>query len=129
MLELFRTLSLRYLWNHWLRAGLVVASIALGVAAWVTTEALYDSVTRSLRQAASPLRGTADLYVTNNATRFLDTSIGERLHREIPGVDRVEPIIIENVTVEHGDKSPGGIAIQPRGEAVLVGLKLPEKDE
>ena len=55
MLSLFRTLSLRYLWRHWLRAALIIASIAVGVAAWVTTEVLYVTVTRSLRQAASPL--------------------------------------------------------------------------
>ncbi len=129
MLELFRTLSLRYMWKHWVRAGLVVASIALGVAAWVTTEALYDSVTRSLRQAATPRSGEADIYATNNATRFLDASLGPRLQNEVPGIDHVEPIIIENVNVVREDTSHAVGQLRPPAEAVLIGLRLPEKDD
>ena len=37
MLELFRTLSLRYLRKHWVRAGLIVASIALSRSATLVT--------------------------------------------------------------------------------------------
>src|SRR3954470_23294827 len=110
MLSLFRTLSLRYLWKHWVRASLIIASIALGVAAWVTTEVLYATLSHSLRQAASPLRGSADLYVTNLGTRFIDASLRGRLIREVPGIDHVEPIIIENVKVI-ADRPPGTEAV------------------
>src|SRR5262245_50588964 len=98
MLSLFRTLSLRYLWRHQLRAALVVMSIALGVAAWVATRALYGTVTHALHQVATPLRGDADLYVTNNAARFVDASLQYQLKRDVPGIERIEPLILENVS-------------------------------
>src|SRR5262245_23361799 len=121
MLSLFRTLSLRYLWRHWLRAALVIASITLGVATWVTTEVLYTTVVRSLRQAASPLRGNAELYITNHATRFISASLGDRVARDVPAVERVEPILIDNVTVLDG---------RPQGsDALLLGLRIPEEND
>jgi putative ABC transport system permease protein len=129
MFALFCSLSLRHMWKHWVRAGLVIASIALGVAAWVTTEALYDSVTRSLRQAASPMRGVADIYATNNATRFIDASLAPQLQREVAGIDHVEPIIIETVTVVREDVSPTPVEGKPPPEAALVGLKFPEPND
>src|SRR5262245_52603779 len=121
MFELFCSLSLRYMWKHWVRAGLVIASIALGVAAWVTTEVLYDSVTRSLRQAASPLRGIADIYATNNATRFLDATLGPQLQREVAGIDHVEPVLIENVNIVREDVKPTAVEGKPPPEAVMIG--------
>ena len=62
MFSLFRTLSLRYLWRHWVRALLIVLSIALGVATWVATDALHHAVNHSLRQAAAPLRHCRSLH-------------------------------------------------------------------
>src|SRR3954447_3798801 len=96
MLLLFRTLSLRYLRMHWTRSALVVLSIALGVATWVATDTLSRALDRSLRQAKTPL-GTADLYVTNTATPSVAAGVPEKV-RPVPGVKRVEPVILEQVT-------------------------------
>src|SRR6266540_2777475 len=98
MFSLFRTLSLRYLWRHKIRAVLVALSIALGVAAWVATRALYGTVTHALHEAAVPLRGDADLSVTNFAARFVDASLGPALEKKVAGIERAEPLILENVT-------------------------------
>ncbi len=130
MLSLFRTLSLRYLWMHWGRGVLIVISIALGVATWVATNALHRALDRSLRQAASPLRGTADFYVTNSATLFVDASLAQRLLREAPAVRRVEPVLIEHVTVslQEAKKTPdqdGGKSKPEEKPAVLIGLRRP----
>src|SRR5262245_17668051 len=119
MLSLFRTLSLRYLWHHWARTGLVVASIALGVAAWIATIALYGAVTRSLHQAASPLRGSADFSVTS-PTGVVDAALGPQLEKLVPGIKRVEPLIIENIHVEAGGRP---------ADAILIGLQVPEKQD
>jgi len=119
MFPLFRTLSLRYLSRHWLRAWLVVASIALGVAAWIATQGLYSAVTRSLRQSASPLRGSADFHVTNSAARFVDASLGPLLQKRVGGIERVEPFILENVRVVRN----------PPADALLLGLQIPQDGE
>ena len=127
MLSLFRTLSLRYLWLHWLRAGLVVLSIALGVATWVATDALSRALDQSLRQAAAPLRGTSDLYVTNSAVGFVDAGLMPRL-LAVPGVERVEPVLIEQVAVvpETKDPPPAPDKVAKPEAAVLLGLRRPE---
>src|SRR5439155_7703786 len=47
MLSLYRTLSLRYLSRRWFRAALVVASIMLGVATLVATQALSETMSKA----------------------------------------------------------------------------------
>ena len=47
MLSLYRTLSLRYLSRRWFRALLVVASIMLGVATLVATQALSATMSKA----------------------------------------------------------------------------------
>ncbi len=95
-LALFRILSLRSLRMHWPRTGLVVLSIALGVATWVATDALHGALEKSLRQAATPLDG-ADLYITNSARGRVEAALAEVV-RAVPGVKSVDPIIIEQAT-------------------------------
>src|SRR5262245_54046095 len=119
MFSLFCTLSLRYLTRHWLRAGLVIASIALGVAAWIATQGLDGAVRHSLRQPVAPLRGSADFHVTNSAARFVDESLGPQLQKRIPGIERVDPFILDNVKVV--SHSPA--------EAVLLGLPVPRQQD
>src|SRR5687768_14996690 len=99
MFELFRTLSLRYMTRHYVRAGLVICSIALGVAAWVASETVYGALTDSVHNAASPLRGSADFSVTNTATLVVEAELADVLRR-VPGIDRVEPIILETVKAD-----------------------------
>src|SRR5262245_12282596 len=127
MLSLFRTLSLRYLTKRWARAVLVVVSIALGVATWVATDALSRALDRSLKRAVTPL-GIADLYVTNTAKGGVDPALAP-LVAEVPGVKRVDPLVIEKVTAARTEsdlKANGDAAADAdkRRPAVLVGLSV-----
>jgi putative ABC transport system permease protein len=125
MFSLFRTLSLGYLWRHKIRAVLVMLSIALGVAAWIATRALYGTVTHALHDAAAPLRGDADLYVTNYASRFIDASLEYQLQKGVPGIERIEPLILENVTARITAEARGAEEkTQSRTEAILIGLPV-----
>src|ERR1022692_1759514 len=65
MLSLYRTLSLRYLSRRWFRAALVVASIMLGVATLVATQALSETMSKATLAAGNPMAGTIDLIVSN----------------------------------------------------------------
>ena len=66
MFSVFRTLSLRYLSRRWFRALLIVASIALGVATLIATQALNTTMSQAALTAANPLAGIADLMVSND---------------------------------------------------------------
>jgi ABC-type lipoprotein release transport system permease subunit len=130
MLSLFRTLSLRYLWKRWSRSALVIASIALGVATWVATDALSRALDRSLKQAVTPL-GIADVYVTDTAKGGIDPVLAPRV-RKIPGVKRVDPLIIEKVTAARNEadlKANGdpNAEAEKRRPAILVGLSVDPK--
>ena len=54
MLGLYRSLSLRYLAQHWDRAALVAFSIALGVATLVSTRALNQVLDAGVEQTGTP---------------------------------------------------------------------------
>jgi putative ABC transport system permease protein len=95
MLELFRTLSLRYIRQRWDRAALIVASIALGVATLVSTRILNDCIERATEEATTPLRGVADLYVSNGENN-VPVELVQRV-RTVPGVRLAQPIIVERV--------------------------------
>src|SRR5712691_11863605 len=93
MLSLYRTLSLRYLSRRWFRAVLVVASIMLGVATLVATQALSETMSKATIAAGNPMAGTIDLIVTNgefNVDRTLVKDI-----ESVPGVKAVQPRIFE----------------------------------
>ena len=95
MFSLYRTLSLRYFRLRWPRVVLVVFSIALGIATWVTTGALNKSLEKAIRQSATPLAGLADLYVSNG-----DAGVRQDLAKQVaklPGVQTVRPLLIAHV--------------------------------
>src|SRR5215831_16725945 len=96
MLSLYRTLSLRYLKRRNARAVLVVFSIAIGVAAWVATSALIHSLKREISQAATPLSGAADLYVTTG--NGVPLELADRI-ANVSGVAAVRPLIIHHVVL------------------------------
>lgn len=97
MLSLYRTLSLRY-WSHYrLRAALVLVSIALGVAACVTTSILDANLESAFQRSATPLAGFADLYVSNGDAGVLRSLAGQL--EEVPGVHRVKPLVMQRVTL------------------------------
>jgi putative ABC transport system permease protein len=139
MFSLYRTLSLRYFRLRWARTLLVVFSIALGIATWVTTGALNKSLEKAIRQSATPLAGLADLYVSQS-----DRGVKQELAKQVgqvPGVESVRPIlIIQNLqlpdldrqaaslvatdfTALKKDESPWGLKVSDRaGERYLQAL-------
>ncbi len=123
MFSLYQTLSLRYLRMHRARTVLVVLSIALGVATWVATDLLNQSLGRSIRRAATPLAGIADFFVTNNALGSVDVNLVGRLAR-VPGVQRVQPLVLEKVRVEQAGESKPGAERAKSVSAMLIGVGL-----
>src|ERR1700692_43683 len=65
MLSLYRTLSLRYLSRRWFRAALVVASIMLGVATLVATQALSETMSKATLASGHPSARTNDFNGPN----------------------------------------------------------------
>ena len=101
MRSLFRTLSWRYWMRHRARAVLLIVCIALGVATWAATSALERSVATACARAATPLAGNADLHVSSSDSGVVFELVGP-LSR-LPGVRKVQPLVIEPVV----DKHPG----------------------
>lgn len=98
---LYRTLSARYLRQRWSRAALISASIALGVATLVATQALNLSMSQAARAAGTPLPGLADLFVSNG-----ESGVRKELASQlaaVPGVRRVTPVIIAHVALPQLD--------------------------
>src|SRR5471030_1419123 len=93
MLSLYRTLSLRYLSRRWFRALLVVASIMLGVATLVATQALSETMSKATLAAGNPMAGTIDLIVTNGDLP-IDRSLADEV-RKSPGVKAAHPRIFD----------------------------------
>ncbi|MBI2806166.1 MAG: FtsX-like permease family protein [Planctomycetes bacterium] len=122
MLSLFRTLSLRYLSRRWFRAALVVASIMLGVATLVATQALSDTMAKATLAAGNPLAGTLD-FIVANGEQLVDRDLATEI-ASIPGVKSVQPRIFGQAKVLIGKEK----------QAVLVlGIELsaaaPEADD
>src|SRR5580692_553534 len=63
---LARALCFSYWRRHRVRAVLVLASLALGVAAWSATRSLSRGAHEAGRQAVAPLGGQADLCISND---------------------------------------------------------------
>src|SRR5579871_1750107 len=95
MFSLYQTLSTRYLARRWLRALLIVASIALGVATLVATRALNETMTNAGLASVNPMPGVADLVVSNGESTVASDLAGALAR--IPGVQEAAPRIFENV--------------------------------
>jgi putative ABC transport system permease protein len=111
-LALYRTLSLRYLRRRWSRAAMITASIALGVATLVATQALNLSMSTAAQVAGRPLAGLADLHVGNG-----DAGVARELAAElaaVAGVRSVMPVVVERVLLPDLGNRP----------ALLVGVEL-----
>jgi putative ABC transport system permease protein len=95
MFSLYQTLSLRYLARRWVRALLIVASIALGVATLVATRALNETMNQAGTARVNPMPGVADLVVSNGQLP-VSSDLAKALV-QIPGVQEAWPRIFENV--------------------------------
>jgi putative ABC transport system permease protein len=101
MLSLHRTLSLRYLSRRWFRAALVVASIMLGVATLVATQALNETMSKATLAAGNPMAGTIDFIVTGNSP--IDRDLTKSIET-IPGVKEVQAKIFDQADLVVGNK-------------------------
>lgn len=114
MLSLYQLLSLRYLWQRWDRAALIIVSIALGVATLVSSRILNQCVETAASETTTPLRGTANLYISNGELGVLRSITDEIQASKIPGVASVQPIIFERIMLPGLDDRSG----------VLIGTEL-----
>jgi putative ABC transport system permease protein len=115
MRSLLKILSVRYWRRCPARLLLVVASIALGVAAWVATRALSTHLNQSSRASATLLAGFADLLVSNGDAG-VPRSLIEPL-RQLAGVHAVRPVIVQRVLLPDFN----------RQTALLLGADLQDK--
>ncbi|HZY90168.1 MAG TPA: FtsX-like permease family protein [Gemmataceae bacterium] len=115
-LALQRTLSVGYLRQHPTRASLVVLSIALGVAALVSTRLLNASMTEAALKSVNPLARLADLVVVSGEAR-LTRDVAERIEEaHVPGLKDVRPLFITRVALP-----------QLNNRSVwLIGVQLPQ---
>jgi putative ABC transport system permease protein len=97
MRSLYRSLSWRYWGRCRLRCGLVLLSIALGVATCLTTNILDASLAKAFQRSATPLAGFADLYVSNGGIG-VPAALAEQL-AAVPGVRAVVPLVIHRVAL------------------------------
>jgi putative ABC transport system permease protein len=95
MLSVYRTLSLRYLARRWVRALLIVASIALGVATLVATRALNQTMSTAGLATINPMPGVVDLLISNGEGT-ISADLAKTLAR-IPGVQEASPRIFDKV--------------------------------
>ncbi len=113
MPPVYRLLGLRYLLHRWDRAGLIAASIALGVATLVSSRILNRCLETAASQTTTPL-GIGDLFVTNGELGVLRSVADDVRAADVPGVKSVQPLVVDRVYLSGLD----GRA------AVLVGVEL-----
>ena len=111
LLSLYRTLSMRYLGKRRNRAGLIVLSIALGVAMLVSTQLINQCIDAAVAESTAPGAELADLVVTSNRRVKLELA---PVLRKIPGVKSAQPLIFERVVLPEFNNRT----------AVLIGLDL-----
>lgn len=102
MFSLYRTLSLRYLSRRWFRAVLVVASIMLGVAILVATQALNETMAKATIASSNPIAGTIDFIVTNGELP-IDRTLAKEL-QAVKGVKEVHAKIFDQAKIVLSDK-------------------------
>ncbi len=126
MLSLQRTLSLGYLKRRWLRAVLIVLSIALGVSAIVATSILNGGLKLAAQRVVNPLAGLADLMVGNNQAGVplavadqLDPARAESETSPLAAISSVQPLVISRVALpEHDNLS-----------TLLLGLRVDQQGQ
>lgn len=94
----YRVLSFRYLLHRWDRALLIVASIALGVATLISARILNQCIEAAAQDTTTP-GGSAGLYVTNGEAGVQRSLTEELRAAKIPGVQSVQPLIYDRVTL------------------------------
>jgi putative ABC transport system permease protein len=99
MFALSRTLTLRYLGRHLTRTGLVVVTIALGVAVLVATQALSRGLKAAALRGFNPLAVLADLMIVNGETGVPADLARQLRAAHLEGVKDARPAILAHVAV------------------------------
>lgn len=123
MPPLYRLLGLRYLLHRWDRAGLIVASIALGVATLVSSRILNQCLGLAATQTTTPL-GVGDLYVSNGDLGVQRSIADDIRAADIPGVKSIQPLVVDRVSLPGLD---GRAAVLVGGD-LTAQLSLPRGD-
>ena len=97
MTALLRTLSLRQLRKHPARLGLMVLSVALGVAAWTATHTLDRTLGGAVAAASAPLPGSGGLQVSGGELG-VPVDLVPTI-RNVPGVAGARPLLIRRVLI------------------------------
>src|SRR5262245_4591040 len=109
-----RVITLGYLRQRWARAGLIIASVALGVATLVATRTLNETLTTAAEDAVNPLtRNIADLLVVNGMSG-VPAALVERVAQQ-PGVQDAQPLVMSRVAIPELDNR----------SVLLIGVKFP----
>ena len=123
MLSVYRTLSVRYLGRRWVRALLIVASIALGVATLVATRALNETMRPAGLATINPMPGVVDLLISNGEGT-ISADLARTLAR-VPGVQEASPRIFDKVKLpELGNRSVLVMGIEIDLQKTQVNQKL-----
>jgi putative ABC transport system permease protein len=105
MLALYRSLSYRYFRLRWDRTGLIVASIALGVATLVSTRLINQCIEFAARQSTSPAASKDVHFFVGSGEAGVRRDLAEAIRR-VPGVARAEPLLVERVQLPDLDNRP-----------------------
>lgn len=116
MFAWIRILGARQLRRHRARSALMTLSVALGVAAWATTDALDRTLAASLATSASPLDAGVDFHV-GRGDAGVPLALAERL-AAVPGVAAARPLLLRRVLLTGPLRRP----------AVLIGVDLSDRD-
>jgi putative ABC transport system permease protein len=127
MIALQRTLSLGYLRQHRTRTGLVILSIALGVATLVATRLLNQTLQDAAGEAVNPLARMSDLVLINAQTGVPRRLAGELLKADIPGLRDAQPLVLGRVLLP--DLGPNGRSVLLLGWSSEEALRPNEQQE
>jgi len=120
-MSVYRLLALRYLLQRWDRAGLIVVSIALGVATLVSARILNQCIEVAAQDTTTPA-GNAELYVTNGEAGVHRELADELRAAKLAGVKSVQPLIFDRVTLPDLEDRDHRIAILVGAEVSLPHL-------
>jgi putative ABC transport system permease protein len=110
---MYRLLVQRYLQSHWERGLLILTSIALGVSTLISARILNQCIEVAAQETTTPIDGAA-LYVSNGEAGVMRRLVAELHAAHIPGVQAVQPLVYDRVTLPDLDQRP----------AILLGAEV-----
>jgi putative ABC transport system permease protein len=114
---LLRLLSWGYWRRHRVRAVLLLLCIGVGIATWTATQALRHHLDVASRQAAAPLGGDADLYLSNGEVGLSSRLVHQV--RGVSGIERLRTLVLQRGQLAGPDPLP----------VLLIGIDRKESQE